>query len=301
MADIPKISVVMPVCDGRPFLDTALGSVLDQTYTDFEFIIVDDGSTDGSAEVLRHHASRDDRLRVFQQKNLGATLAQNRGVQEAQGEYIARMDADDVSLPKRFERQVAYLEANPGCSAVGGQALLIDENGEPIRNSTSPPFSDDDGQMEGLLEEHRAIEKALLEGEWPLVHPAVMMRRAVVEGAGGYDERFQANQDHDLFLRLAEHGRLANLPTMVLKYRRHRRQVTAERSGRNFASKYRKTKIRREAHQRRGLPLPEDLRLSALGRLLLRRELSKTPLWSLIQNVWGALRKGESIQTDNSA
>ena len=291
MTDTPRVSVVMPVYNGRPFLKTAVESVLDQTYTDFEFIVIDDGSTDGSADVLRHYASRDDRLRVLQQKNLGATLAQNRGVRESQGEYIARMDADDVCLPERFERQVACLEANPGCVAVGGRALLIDENGEPIRNSSSPPFSDDDGQMEGLPEGHHAIEKALLEGRWPLLHPAVMMQRAAVEGVGGYDERFRANQDHDLFLKLAEHGRLANLPTTILKYRRHRRQITADRSGRNFTSKYRKARIRREAYQRRDLPLPEDLHLTKLAGLLLRRELSKTSLWTLLQRMWGSLQR----------
>ena len=280
----------MSVYNGRPFLETAVESVLDQTFTDFEFIIIDDGSTDGSSEILRRHAAQDDRIRLFDQENIGITPSINRGLRKTRGEYIARMDADDVSLPARFEKQVAYLENHPDCVALGGQVRLIDKNGRPVRNANSPPYSDDEGRMKGLWEDHELIEKDLLEGEWPIQQSASMLRRDAVEQIGGYDERFATNQDHDLFLKLAEVGRLANLQETVVKYRRHPEQVTADQSGRNFEIEYRKAKIRREAYLRRDCPLPDELRLTSLVGLLLRRGLSKTALWPYIQTAWGTFR-----------
>jgi GT2 family glycosyltransferase len=145
--------------------------------------------------------------------------------------------------------------------------------------------------MKGLKQDHRSIENELLDGGWPLLQPAVTMRREAVEDVGGYDERFEQNQDHDLFLKLAEVGRLSNLSSTVLKYRRHSEQATAQQSGRNFAAKYRKAKIRREAYLRRGRPLPDELRLTSLAGLLVRRGLSKTALWPYIQRTWGVLRR----------
>ena len=280
----------MSVYNGRPFLETAVESVLDQTFTDFEFIIIDDGSTDGSSEILRRHAAQDDRIRLFDQENIGITPSINRGLRKTRGEYIARMDADDVSLPARFEKQVAYLENHPDCVALGGQVRLIDDNGRPVRNSESPPYSDREGWMKGLWMDHKLIEKDLLAGEWPIQQSASMLRRDAVEDIGGYDERFPTNQDHDLFLKLAEVGRLANLQETVVKYRRHPEQVTADQSGRNFEIEYRKAKIRREAYLRRDCPLPDELRLTSLVGLLLRRGLSKTALWPYIQTAWGTFR-----------
>jgi len=277
----------MSVYNGRPFLKTAVESILDQTFTDFEFILIDDGSSDGSTELLREYAEQDDRIRLFEQQNVGVTSSLNRGLREVRGEYIARMDADDVCHPERLEKQVAYLEHHQTYVAVGGQALLINEEGEPIRCSGASPGSDGKGRMKGLKQDHRSIENELLDGGWPLLQPAVTMRREAVEDVGGYDERFEQNQDHDLFLKLAEVGRLSNLSSTVLKYRRHSEQATAQQSGRNFAAKYRKAIIRREAYLRRDRPLPEELRLTSLMGILLRRFLSSTPFWPYAQRMWG--------------
>lgn len=168
---------------------------------------------------------------------------------------------------------------------------LIDENGNPVRNTDAPPFSDEEGQMEGLWEDHEAIEEGLLEGKWPIQQSASMLRREAVESIGGYNERFATNQDHDLFLKLAEVEGLANLQTTVVKYRRHQKQITAGQPGRNFEVKYRKAKIRREAYQRRGRPLPEELRLTSLAGIFFRRVLSETALWPYAQRTWSALRR----------
>jgi len=170
--------------------------------------------------------------------------------------------------------------------------VIIDENGRPVVNRSEPPYSDETGQMEGLWADHASIEKGLLEGAWPILHTATMMRREAVEVVGGYDERFTANQDHDLFLKLAEVGQLANMQDTVVKYRRHGSQVTAQPEGRNFSAAHRLKKIRREAHERRGLPLPPELSWTSLAGTALRRELSKTTMWPHVQKAWGVIRSG---------
>lgn len=280
----------MSVYNEQRFLGAAVESILDQTYRDFEFVIIEDGSTDDSRTLLRDYAAQDDRVRLFEQHNVGLTPSLNRGLRNVRGDYIARMDADDVSHRERLEKQVAYLDRHPNCVAVGGQALLINEEGQRVRGSDAVPQSDEEGHMEGLKQDHRPIEKGLLDGEWPILQPAVTMRLKAVEAVGGYDERFEGNQDHDLFLKLAEEGRLANLPSTVLKYRRHGEQATAHQPGRNFAGKYRKAIIRREAYLRRDLPVPEDLYWTSIMGLWLRRELSQTPLWSSLQRAWRILK-----------
>jgi glycosyltransferase involved in cell wall biosynthesis len=280
----------MSVYNGRPFLEEAVQSVLAQTYSDVEFIIIDDGSTDGSTELLHAYADRGHCIRLFVQANRGLTPSLNRGLKQAQGKYIARIDDDDVALPGRFAAQVDYLDAHPQCVAVGGQVAIIDERGRPLVNRSEPPYTDQAGHMEGLWDDHASIEKGLLEGKWPILQSAIMMRREAVEIVGGYDERFATNQDHDLFLKLAEVGQLANIPDTVVKYRRHESQVTAQSDGRNFSAAYRLKKIRREAHQRRGLPLPPELSRASLAGTALRREFSKSALWPYIQKAWGVIR-----------
>lgn len=290
MSVAPRVSVVMSVYNGRSFIHEAVKSVLAQTFSDFEFIIIDDGSTDGSTEILRQYAKQDIRIRLFIQENVGLTESLNRGLQRARGEYIARMDDDDVSLPERFGVQVGYLDDHPRCVAVGGQVILINEHGHPIENSTEPAFSDGKGRMEGLWTDHASIERGLLDGAWPMLQSAVMMRREAIEAVGGYDERFVTNQDHDLFLRLAEKGKLTNLPETVVKYRRHGDQITAQSPGRNFSVTLRMKKIRREAYQRRDQPLPGELQWPSIASTALRKELSKTELWPHIRKVWDMVR-----------
>jgi glycosyltransferase involved in cell wall biosynthesis len=285
----------MAVHNCRPFLSAAVESVLTQTYTDFELIIIDDGSTDGSAQRLRDYAARDRRIRLVVQANVGLTVSLNRGVDVARGEYIARMDGDDVCLPTRFERQVHYLDRHPNCVLVGGQVRLINEDGRPIHDSGIPSVDSATGGVEGLKRTHTEIDRALLEGRWPLVHPAVMMRRDAVRAVGGYDERFVTNQDHDLFLKLAEVGQLANITDVVIKYRRHRGQVTTSSDGRDFSSKLALKKARRAACRRRGRPIPGDLRWTAVAQVALRKLLSQTPCWSSLQNGWGHVMRLRSI------
>lgn len=121
----------MPVFNGAPFVEEAVESILAQTFADFEFIIIDDGSTDRSLELLQRYADRDHRIRLFSQSNLGIGRTRNKALSLATGEFLAVMDSDDVSLPDRFSKQVHYLRDNPDCAAVGCLATLIDSDGLP--------------------------------------------------------------------------------------------------------------------------------------------------------------------------
>jgi len=216
MSDLPAISVIMPVYNAGAFLGAALESVLAQTFGDFEFIVIDDGSSDASPQVLREYAARDRRVRLTVRPNRGLTPTLNEGVSLARGEYVARMDCDDVSLPGRFQSQLDYLRADPGLVCVGGHFELIDERGRLLTRLRPP--SDD-----------ATIQQLLLRGHTAICHPAAMMRRDAVVRVGGYDAYFKTTQDLDLWLRLGEIGRLGNVPEVVLKFRQHGGSVSETR------------------------------------------------------------------------
>ena len=243
----PEISVILPVYNAGRFLRGALDSLLAQSLGDFEIIAVDDGSADGSERILRTYASRAPRVRVIRRANTGIVGALNDGLAAAQGNLIARMDADDISLPQRFERQAAYLTNHPECLAVGTDVLYTDPEGAPlIRHHPAK-------HHEGILEQ-------LLNGNGgALIHPTIMARRHAIEKAGGYRSRYQWIEDLDLYLRLSDQGRLANLPEVHLHYRQHLRSVNYTQGGRD--------ELRRE------LVSP---RRSALGLPPLAAELSET-------------------------
>jgi glycosyltransferase involved in cell wall biosynthesis len=207
----------MAVRDGADYLGEAIASILDQSWRDLELRIVDDGSRDVTPGIIARAAARDARVvwRREAPRDFAHWLAV--GVAEARGDLIARMDADDVAHPERIARQVAYLDAHPECVALGTEALMIDPHGRPIRTCGAP-------------QGHAAIEAELCRGNgFALVHPTAMLRRAAVLAAGNYSTEFAWVEDVDLFLRLAEHGQLANLSETLLRYRQHERSVNARR------------------------------------------------------------------------
>lgn len=206
----------MSVYNAGRYLREAVESVLAQTYGDIEFIIIDDGSTDDSPKVLREYARRDSRIRLTVRENKGLTVTLNEGLGMARGEFIARMDCDDVCLPDRLEKQVAYLRADPSIVCAGGHFELIDEKGRLLTRLRPP--SDDE-----------SIQKLLLAGHTAICHPAAIMRREAVMKVGGYDPYFQTTQDLDLWLRLGEVGRLGNVPEVVLKFRQHGGSISETR------------------------------------------------------------------------
>jgi GT2 family glycosyltransferase len=234
----PKISVVMSVYNSENYLVQALNSILTQSCQDFEFIIVNDGSTDGSLEILRRYAERDQRIRLISRGNTGVTAAVNEALTCARGEFIARMDSDDISLPTRLEVQLAYMKEHPACVALGCRWLTIDPDGCPIR-SWNPPLS------------HEEIDSLHLKGVGGgIAGPALLLRREAVEAVGRYRVEYPLAEDYDLLLRLAEVGRLANLPDVLFYYREH---ATSLMRTRRAELRMLTWKALKEAHERRHL------------------------------------------------
>jgi len=268
MSPAPPISVLLAVYNGQRFLREAVDSILAQTFPDFEFITIDDGSTDGTLPLLKEYAARDPRVHLVSRPNKGLTLTLNEGLAVARGEFIARMDADDIAQPQRFEKQIAYLRQHPDCVVLGSRVLLIDPDGLPIRQWCRELAHDE-------------IDAAHLNRGWPVVHPAVMLRTAAVRQVGGYREQYNTLEDLDLFLRLAEVGKLANLPDVLLKYRQHFASVThskAEQQSRLRQAIYNETYARRGVAPPAAPPpdLPEP-----------RRPHQQHSLWA-----WSALKAG---------
>lgn len=211
----PIVSVIMPVRNGEPYFAAALTSVLEQQDVDFELIVVDDGSTDGTPALLANCV--DPRLRVLKGGGLGVGGALAMAQAAAQGEFVARMDADDLMLPGRLALQAWLLADNPDAALVHCSVRVIDANGREIGPLPAQQF-DQDERRAVLLEERAGL---------PIIHPGVMMRRSMLEAAGGY--RPIPSEDHELWLRLIEQGRFIAMPEELLLYRRHESSVTSSR------------------------------------------------------------------------
>ena len=208
----------MSVYNGERFLDSAIESVLSQTFGDFEFLILDDGSTDGSRAIIESHAARDGRIRPIIRENRGLVASLNQLLGEARGALVARMDADDICTPMRFERQIAFLAGHPDHGVVGSWCDDIDELGGPWQNA---------GQSARHPVTHDEFLRAIETGLPLLCHPAVMYRRDLVRSVGGYHAAFRHCEDLDLWLRLATRTRIANIPEELIQYRHYEDQVSS--------------------------------------------------------------------------
>ena len=208
MAD-PKVSVLMSVFNGERHLRAAIDSILKQTFQDFEFIIIDDGSTDRTNDIIRSFS--DFRIRLFNnEKNIGLTRSLNKGIDLCRGEYIARMDGDDVSLPMRLEKQVEFMMINKDVGISGAWNRSIGQNLGVICHY---PVEDSD------------IRCMLLFNN-TFCHPTLIMRREFIQTYGlSYDSKLQYAQDYDLVVRGSEHFLLANIPEVLLHYRLHPAQI----------------------------------------------------------------------------
>lgn len=208
VAPIPTVSVIMPTFNDAPTLSAAVDSILAQTYRAFEFIIIDDASTDETHDLLMQYARQDGRIRLLRNnQNLGLSQSLNRGLERARGELIARMDSDDRSAPERLERQVSFLQDHPEIGLLGTQPRFIDDAGRPLPHWTwTAPTC------------HDAIAWQLLDSN-PLVHPSVVIRAGLLRAAGGYDPAFPRGQDMELWTRLVMTTRCANLDESFVDYR----------------------------------------------------------------------------------
>lgn len=237
----PRLSVVLPVYNALPYLQETLDSLSSQSFTRFEVIAIDDGSTDGSSQLLREHAEQDRRFRVARQDNRGGAAARNRAVAMARSDLLALVDADDVLLPDRFALQVHRFEQDPALSVLGGAADVIDEDGTIIDHDVMPTG-------------HDAIVQRLLSVGSCLYDPTVMLRRDAFLVAGGYREWLRVAYDYDLWLRMLPR-RFGNLPDTLVRYRVHGAQASADAARVIFTE----TALRAAAScRRRGRPDPLD-------------------------------------------
>lgn len=205
MSGAPSVTVLLPVRNAAPYLREALESLRSQTLESFEILAIDNGSTDGSEQILRSHG--DPRLRVVSSNSRGLVAVLNHGLQLCATDYVARMDADDRSLPQRLERQLRALEADSSLVMVGSRMSVIDARGQPL---ASP----------AVLRDDRALRRVLAVANC-FAHGAVMYRRAAVLKAGAYRESAERVEDYDLWMRLAGIGKLANLPDALYEWRSH--------------------------------------------------------------------------------
>lgn len=199
----PEVSVVMSVYNGEKYLREAIESILNQTFTNFEFIIIDDGSSDESVNIIK--SLNDSRIVFLQQENKGLATALNRGIRAAKGKYIARMDADDKSHPARLFNQISYLKKHPDCILLGTQAIVMKENGEELFKTNLP--TDD------------RIIKSLLPAKNSFYHGSVIFLKMTFQKVGGYDQEIIFGQDKFLWNKLSRLGEMNNLEGAFYYYR----------------------------------------------------------------------------------
>jgi glycosyltransferase involved in cell wall biosynthesis len=230
----PCVSVVIPVRDGERWIGEAIASLAAQSFRDFELLIVDDGSADKTGEVVAAVAQRDQRVRIIRLPPSGIVAALNCGLDQARGRYIARLDADDRAHSARLERQVAFLNTHPAVGVVGSWAEVIDSSDSVIgrlRPETAP-----------------AVLAGILMKRNPMLHSSVMWRAELNAKVGRYRAAFEAAEDYDLWLRMAEHCLLANIPDCLVQYRRHAGSISRHHRLRQMFSA---RLARRAAHGRR--------------------------------------------------
>jgi glycosyltransferase involved in cell wall biosynthesis len=249
--NLPGISVLIPVYNGEKYLVETIESVLNQTYKNFELIVIDDGGKDGSLAILERYAKEDSRCRVYSRENKGLVETRNELISLARADIIAWLDQDDVCFPSRLEKQYQYMLEHPECLAVGSDTLLIDEDGEPICGFFKSKSHEeiDAGNMSGVGSH--------------ICNPSVSLRKSAVVQVGGIRKQCVYAEDIDLFLRLAEVGKLAIIPEYLVKYRQHL-SAAGYSSLRDIQIKSSQLAIN-EARTRRGLPLlsEEELKLQS--------------------------------------
>ncbi len=212
----PEISVVMSVRNGEKHLSEAVDSILIQSFEKFEFIIVNDGSTDNTAGILRDYSNKDARIEIIELAASGLPVALNTALKRASAPFVARMDADDISLPQRFSKQIEYLKRHEEIAAVGSYAIIIDEEGRKQNVSKMPTTVN---QVRKTLP-HKCC----------LINPSAMIRRKTLMDLGGYNAKYVVAEDYDLWLRVFEVSNLANLAEPLIMHRKHKNQTTKSSS-----------------------------------------------------------------------
>ncbi|MEM8737016.1 MAG: glycosyltransferase family 2 protein [Planctomycetota bacterium] len=221
--DEPRVSVLMCAYNAERYVVETVRSVLAQTMREFELVVVDDGSTDRTAELVESLAAGDERIRIISGPNVGIPKAANLGLAACRSALVARIDADDIAEPGRLAAQLAFMEANPGVVAAGSAVTFIDEAGRRLTINRPP-------------REHAKIDDALMRGHCAIWNTSSILRRDVFLELGGYGEHYRTAEDVDAWLRLAERGELANLAEPLHRYRLHDGSISAadQTSNRQF-------------------------------------------------------------------
>ncbi|MCY3779184.1 MAG: glycosyltransferase family A protein [Chloroflexi bacterium] len=222
---MPTVSVVMPVFNGEKYLAEAIDSILAQTLTDFELLVVDDASQDSSAQIIRSYQERDSRIRFYQlEQNLGAGAARNRGIEAASGDYIVFMDCDDVSLPQRLEKQATFLESHPQISLLGTCGLLTSSDLKTVLHSFRLP------QVHCLI----VLDMFVAVG---FIYSTLMLRQNPLRAIGGFETGRRHGEDRELPWRLLceKNVKFANLPENLMLYRRHEQSTSLNRDAGELA------------------------------------------------------------------
>ena len=209
------ISVITVCLNAEQYLPEAIESVLNQSFNQFEYILVDDCSTDHSPDIINNYAAKDCRIRVIVGPNRGQTAVRIAALQHAKGEWIANLDADDVAISDRLEKQFARARVDTGLSLIGSGCIEIAENGRPLREHSYPA-------------NHQQLKKRLLDMSPFFPHSSAFFRRKTALAVGGYRPRFTRSQDYDLWLRLQSVGKMACVQEPLVKLRRHKRSLTAQ-------------------------------------------------------------------------
>ena len=197
------VSVIMPVYNTEKYLKTSIDSILSQTYENIEFIIIDDGSTDNSINIVESYS--DKRIRFYKQDNRGIAISLNKGISLAKGDFIARQDADDISNPFRIEKQMQLLIENKHIGLIGTCANLIDENGLVIKPLNFPG-------------DNNSLQKYILTKN-PFIHGSIIMRKECLKKVGLYREQFLLAQSYDMWLRISEKYEIMNIQESLYDYR----------------------------------------------------------------------------------
>jgi glycosyltransferase involved in cell wall biosynthesis len=212
----------MATYNSLPYLEEAIRSILNQSFDNFEFIIVDDGSVDGTREVLMEYASREPRIRLAFQQHSGVITALNKGCSLARGQYIARLDSDDVAKPQRFEEQIGHMQKKHNTALLGGWVECIDREGKVLFTMRWP-------DREGGLHDYLLLDCYIS-------HTTVMFKKEVFLSVGGYRSSFQDAEDYDLFLRISDRYVVDNLPMILCQYRLHDNQISVRNAHQQIIS-----------------------------------------------------------------
>jgi len=279
MVGKPLVSVVMSVYNGQHYLRQAIDSILGQTFSNFEFIIVNDGSTDNTADILVVYEARDPRIRVYAWKHHGLIESLNKGCSLARAKYVARIDDDDVALPERLKLQVEFLAANPEVAVLGGAMEAIDGNGTPLGKIEAPVG---DAEIKALLPHSNCI-----------AHPTVMMRRDAFEKVGGFRKAFLHCEDYDLWLRIAEEFALGNLSEVLIQHRFHKGKISFQNIEQQQLSRLAAQKVAR-IRRRTGRDPSEEIDIVTrdfLSKLGVRNDIIEGALFDSYLGVAGYLSR----------